>query len=105
MTAGGARAGPRPGSSRCGVAALVAVGVRAGGSGSPPQFPPCGVSVEVIPAAPGQEVSAMFVQPVDPLLVPAVWRELAVLAAAWLCVAGACAAASLLLAGRLGWLR
>lgn len=49
----------------------------------------------------------MLVEPVDlqPLLVPAVWRELASLAAAWVCVAGACAGASLLLAGRLGWLR
>lgn len=49
----------------------------------------------------------MFVEPVDlqPLLAPAAWRELAELAAVWVCVAAACAGAGLLLAGRLGRLR
>jgi hypothetical protein len=49
----------------------------------------------------------MLVEPVDlqPLLAPDVWSGLAALAATWVCVAGACAGASLLLARRLGWLR
>jgi hypothetical protein len=56
---------------------------------------------------PEREVLVMLVEPVDlqSLLVPAVWQELAALAVAWLCVAGACAATSLLIAGRLGWFR
>ena len=45
----------------------------------------------------------MLVEPIDlqPLLAPAVWQDLAALAVAWLCVAAACAGASLLLARRL----
>jgi hypothetical protein len=56
---------------------------------------------------PEREVLVMLVEPIDlrPVLVPAVWQEVAALAVAWLCIAGACASASLLLAGRLGWLR
>jgi hypothetical protein len=54
-----------------------------------------------------QEVSAMSVEPVDlrPLLDPTVWVELGTLAIAWVCAAGACAGASLLVAARRGWLR
>ena len=59
------------------------------------------------PALPEREVLAMLVEPVDlrPLLVPAIGQGLAALAVAWLCVAGACTGASLLLARRQGWLR
>jgi len=52
---------------------------------------------------PEREVLVMLVEPIDlqPLLAPAVWQDLAALAVAWLCVAAACAGASLLLARRL----
>jgi hypothetical protein len=49
----------------------------------------------------------MLVEPIDlqPLLAPDVWWGLAALAVTWVCVAGACTGASLLLARGLGWLR
>jgi hypothetical protein len=49
----------------------------------------------------------MIVEPVDmrPLLDPTVLLELVLLAVAWMCTAGVCAGASLLVAARRGWLR